>query len=208
MKRAKVLWVRDPVQWRVVLSPVRSEILQALRCLGPSSVGELGEMVDRPADTLYRHLEILERAGFVRSCGLRVRGRHRERLYDNVAEDFALDLESLRDAAARRTLSDTAKVFSATAARAISDAAAAGELIAPTEHRNFVVNYELTRLTPKDFKRARELSFQLKQLLDRARAKRAGRLYAAVVILSPVVRKQRPSLARKVRARESQQPAS
>jgi hypothetical protein len=48
MARQPVLYVRSPKQWETILAPIRTEILQGLRCLGPCSAGELAEMLDRP----------------------------------------------------------------------------------------------------------------------------------------------------------------
>ena len=65
------MMVRSPEAWRVLISPVRAEIAEALRLLGPCSMAELAAAIDRPADSLYQHLELLQKAGFVVQAGFR-----------------------------------------------------------------------------------------------------------------------------------------
>lgn len=166
------------------------EIVQSLRCLGPCSVAELASMVERPADLLYRQLEILERAGFVRQTGTRKRGRHTERLYDVTADDFRLSFSDLRKESQGATLAHTAKVFSTAAYKEVAAAIRAGE-VNLGEGQNMVLNYELCWLTPEQFQAARALLYQVKQLIDAARPLRQGRPFVFVSIATPRTRKVR-----------------
>lgn len=74
---------------------------------------------------------------------------------------------------------------------AIADSLEAGELEIAGQHRNFVLNYELSWLTPEKFKKARALMYQLKQLMDESRPEGEGRLYCSITVLSPVTRAKR-----------------
>ncbi len=191
MARQPVLRVRSPKQWEVFLAPVRRELVQGLRCLGPCSAAELARMLDRPADTLYRHLEAMKVAGFVVETGERKKGRHHERLFDLTADDFAIDFSDMSSPEGRQAVALTADVFLGSVAKMVAESAEANELVLPNPDPNFVLNYELSWLTPEDFKRARALMYQLKLLMDGARPKRAGRLYASITVLTPVTRKKR-----------------
>ncbi len=196
MGRPKFIRITSPQQWAVPLAPIRSELLQALRCLGPCSAAELGRMLDRPADTLYRHLAQLQRAGYVVESGIRKRGRSAERLFDLTADDFAMAFADVRSDAAKSSVARTARVFLDAMRRTIVDSAQADALVLPTPEPNFLINYELSWLTPQDFRKVRALMYQIKLLMDGARPKCQGRLYSSITVLAPVTRKKRPSTQR------------
>jgi DNA-binding transcriptional ArsR family regulator len=63
-----------------VASPARQEIISALG-EGAATVRELARRLGRSRQSLYYHLELLERAGVVRPAGWRGTGRDRERVY-------------------------------------------------------------------------------------------------------------------------------
>ena len=46
MKRMPCLLVDSPAQWRVLVSPVRAEIVEALRMLGPCSIADIAGTLD------------------------------------------------------------------------------------------------------------------------------------------------------------------
>lgn len=191
MSRTPVLSISSPAKWRVLLSPIRSELVQALRCIGPCSVSDLARAVGRPSDLLYRHLGLLERAGFVVQSGARKRGRHVERLVDVTADDFALGLQQLSNKVEQDTVIQTARAFLGTTRKTIEHSARRGALVLDSPQRNFILNYELTRLTPAQFREARALVGRLKQIMDDARASAEGELFASVVVITPVVRSSR-----------------
>lgn len=194
MPRPPVMFVKSPSQWRVLLSPVRSEIVQGLRCLGPCSVAELAAALDRPADTLYRHIEQLQAAGFVAQTGQRKRGRHTEQLIDSTADDFAIDFAEASERAAATALMDTSKSFLRSTARGLRDSLAAQQIqLHPDDERNLVLNYEVTWLTPQEFQQYRRLILRLKQLMDRGRTRRQGRLYVTLNVALPIARRRRRS---------------
>ncbi|MDX2017074.1 MAG: helix-turn-helix domain-containing protein [Planctomycetota bacterium] len=202
MPRPRFLSIQSPKQWEVILSPVRGELVQALRCIGPCSTSELAEMLDRPADTLYRHLDALKRAGFVIESGERVRGTHHERLFDLTADDFKMGFAAdAHSSEGQQGIAATARAFLGTMTDTIERSAEAGVLELPPPGPNLLLNYEVSWLTPAEFKKARALMFQLKQLMDKARPRRAGKLYASVAALCPVTRKRRPSRARPTQER-------
>ncbi|MFN5946604.1 MAG: winged helix-turn-helix domain-containing protein [Phycisphaerae bacterium] len=203
MARVPVMRVTSPKQWEVALTPIRSEIVQGLRCLGPCSAAELGKMLDRPADTLYRHLEALQRAGYVVETGTRKRGRHVERLFDLTADDFAMGFADASSPVGRQGIVRTGEAFLDAMQRALEGSAMAGELQLPNPEPNFVINYEVSWLKPEDFRKARALMYQIKQLMDGARPTRDGRLYASITVMCPVTRKQRPSSAKEGKKKSS-----
>ncbi|MFO0082890.1 MAG: ArsR family transcriptional regulator, partial [Phycisphaerales bacterium] len=64
MARAHRKFVVSPEQWKLLLSPVRAEVAEALRLLGPSSIADIADILDRPADGLYPHVRARVSAGF------------------------------------------------------------------------------------------------------------------------------------------------
>jgi DNA-binding transcriptional ArsR family regulator len=72
--------IRELRQIRALGSPARQAIVDALESMGPCSAFELGEVLGRTSDRLYYHLQILKKAGVVRSRRERNRaGRLQER---------------------------------------------------------------------------------------------------------------------------------
>lgn len=71
-------------QWRALASPVRQELADALEGAGPCPVARLAQLLGRPADALYHHLRVLQRAGLVRVAGRRQVGRHAFAEYELV----------------------------------------------------------------------------------------------------------------------------
>ena len=85
--------IRSKRQMRALAAPTRQEIIDVLPRMGTVSVAELGEALGRPADSLYYHLRILKRVGFVRSAGShRLNGR-RETLFRAIAPEMSLCYE-------------------------------------------------------------------------------------------------------------------
>ena len=61
-----------------------------LSSMGTVSVAELAAALGKPADSLYYHLRILQKAGLVVEDGSRQEAGHSERLYRAVASDLRL----------------------------------------------------------------------------------------------------------------------
>lgn len=190
MSRPAVHPVRSPSDWRVLVSPVRQEIAEAIRLLGPCSIGEIAQAIDRPADTLYKHVVLLQKAGFVVAAGFRKGERNVEQLIDVVADDFAIDFHDSTGAAENAAVVTTANAFLKAAGRAVRDSAKARQLQFEAETRNISINYELSWLTPEAFNKARELILRLKQLMDEGKKRREGRLYLTLAIATPVTRRR------------------
>ena len=191
MSRGSVHLVRDPATWRVVIAPVRTEILETLRLIGPCSIAEIGAVIDRPADTLYRHIAALQKAGFVRDAGYRKSGRHAEQLVDVVAEDFIIDFAGGEDLVAEnQAIYHTAASFLGAMERTVRDTAAINGLDPREATRNISINYELSWLTPEKFREVRALIRQIKKLMDEGKRSREGTLVSTLAIACPVTRKR------------------
>jgi DNA-binding transcriptional ArsR family regulator len=203
MKREPCRLVQSPAVWSVLVAPVRAEIVEALRLLGPCSLAEIGDAIDRPADSLYKHLQLLQQAGYVVQAGFRKGSRNVEQLVDVVADDFMIDFHDGTGAAENKAIITTANSFLKAMGRAVRDSAKARQLDFRPDKRNIAINYELSWLTPEAFQEVRELVRQLKQLMDDGKKRRAGRLYLSLVVATPVTRRR----GARERGGKSKQPA-
>jgi hypothetical protein len=190
MKRKSVHQVQSPAAWGVLISPVRAEMAEALRLLGPCSLAEIGAAINRPADALYKHLELLQQAGFVVEAGFRKGARNVEQLFDVVADDFMIDFKDGTGAAENKAVVTTANSFLKALGRAVRDSAAARQLEFHPARRNIAISYELSWLTPEDFQEVRSLIARIKQLMDAGKQKREGRLYMSLFVATPVTRRR------------------
>jgi len=202
MNRPAAHLVQSPKQWSVLIGAVRSEIAETLRLIGPCSVADIAAATARPADTLYRHLQLLQKAGFVKEAGFRKSGRHIEQLFDVTADDFVVDFKDNTGRAENRAIVRTANSFLKAMGRAVRDSAAAGVLDFQPDSRNISINYELSWLTPGQYQEVRALIRRLKQLMDEGKRHREGRLYMTLAISTPVTR--RPRTNKKKTLRRSQ----
>jgi DNA-binding transcriptional ArsR family regulator len=192
------------------MSPIRSEVAEALRLAGPCSVAEIALIIDRPADTLYRHIDALRKAGFVAEAGLRKKGRTAEQLFDMVAADFVPDFSHSSVLLENRITHSTAATLLKAMERTVRDAAAARAIVARQPGRNTSMSYELGWLTPAMYQEVRALIGRLKVLMDESKKTRTGRLYMTLAIACPVVRKRgarNPAPPTKARAPRAAQPS-
>ena len=182
--------VRSPDEWCVIVSPVRAEIVEALRLLGPCSAAEIAAAIGRPADSLYKHVELLQKAGFVVDAGFRKGERNVEQLFDAVADDFAIDFQDATGADENKAIVTTVNSFCKAMIRAVRDSAKARQLEFHPEKRNLAINYELSWLTEEAFQEFRGLVRRMKQLMDDGKKRREGRLYMSLIVATPVTRKR------------------
>lgn len=82
--------IRSRKQLDALKAAARQELLDVLSSMGTVSVAELAVALDKPADSLYYHLRILQKAGLVVEDGTREDAGHNERLYRAVASDLRL----------------------------------------------------------------------------------------------------------------------
>jgi len=207
MPRPPIHHLANPKAWSVIVAPVRLEIVEAMRMVAPCSIAELAESLDRPADTLYRHIEKLKRAGVVVDAGTRRAGRRVEQVYDLVADDFRVGFKDITERAANKAYNETMQSIFKIASRTTRDSASACQLVGMGEERNVVGKIEHAWLTHAEFVALREILMRAKQFMDDRKGRREGRLYLAAFVAVPVTRKRgakrkRPSDAKPAPAAE------
>jgi DNA-binding transcriptional ArsR family regulator len=190
MPRPPIHFITTPKAWSVYIAPVRIELLETMRMVAPCSIAELAAALDRPADTLYRHIEKLRKIGVVVEAGVRRSGRRFEQVYDLAGDDFR---PAFRDASPRITnklFNDAAQSIAKILSRTARDAAAAEQIVFWPTERNASVKFEHAWLSPEDFDRLRGLLVGIKEFMDARKTRREGRLYLAAFAAVPVHRRR------------------
>ena len=189
MPRPARLQIKSPAAWRVILSPVRREIVEAMQELGPCPIAQVAAASGRPADALYRHVALLVKAGFLVDAGTRKGKRNPERLYDAAANDFrAPNVRRAGAADERQMIAATAEALARATARSMRASATAGRLECDAAARNFAVTHYLTWLTPSRFEAVRSLLLRINEIIEAGRREQVGELYESLAILTPVTR--------------------
>lgn len=181
--------ISDPEQWKACSTPIRLEILDSLRAHSPCTIRDIARDIERPAPTLYKHIEAMEKAGFVVRSGYRKSGRHVEQIIDLAADNFRVAFKT-GDSAETDALVDTARSFTHAGYTAFRDAAEAGALRITPDDLNTLVAYGLGRLTPEGFKKIRALLGEMRDTLSTGRTERSGDLYAVSIVVTPLCRKK------------------
>lgn len=193
MPRKPVHVITDPAVWKTLIAPVRAEIIETLRMLGPCGIADVARQLDRPADSLYRHFEKIVATGVVVETGTRPTGKRIERVYDLIADDLGARFKGASSRAVNDAYLTTAKTVLKMSARTFRDAAAAGELVGlgfdkPCSTRAF---FEHVWLTPADFETLNTLFGKLNAFLNSKKTRTADtRLHLVSVLAAPIVRRR------------------
>ena len=86
--------IRSPKQLKVLRTPIRHRVLNAVLGLGRCSVAEIAVRLDWKAESLYYHVKALMDAGLVRRVEQRSTGGRSQAVYEAVAADIVLDLSN------------------------------------------------------------------------------------------------------------------
>ncbi len=77
-------------QMECLVSPVRVDIVEALRLAGRASIAELAARLGRTPHSLYHHIRQLERCRLILVCGTRRSGSREEAIYTLKSPRFAI----------------------------------------------------------------------------------------------------------------------
>ncbi len=88
MTMREVLIITEIDKMKVLAEPTRFKILELLR-RHPMSIAELSSFLKKDRSTVYRHIKVLENAGFVEEIGQ----EGNERIYARTARLFLLKVE-------------------------------------------------------------------------------------------------------------------
>jgi predicted transcriptional regulator len=196
-QRKKIVKVTTDREWNAIASVPRTELFLFLSAVGPCSVAELAFEMDCPPDQLYPHLRKLAAVGLVRQVDQRMVGRHRERVFDVVADDFVLDVDPRTGRGMDRLLD----IFSRCARRfdaLVKLAADARQIVFEKSRRNTQLQIETARLTEAQLTEVNDHLNRVREIFMEGRLAGQGELFSVMFGLTPVVRK------RSARARPTQ----
>ena len=195
MPRLPIHHITTPKAWAVYIAPARLELVESMRMIAPCSIAELAAAIDRPADTLYRHIEKLQKIGVVVEAGVRRTGRRFEQVFDLAGDDFRPQFRDSSARTANKMFNETTRSIAKILLRTTRDAAAAEQIVYGPVERNASVKFEHAWLTPEEFVQLRELFLGIKRFMDARKSRREGRLYLAAFAAVPVHRKRRARIA-------------
>ncbi len=187
--RAATLLITTPAQWAAVASPVRLEILEFMRAIGPASVAELARSTDRPADGLYHHLRTLLRAGILRQVGMQRSLRQSEAVYDLVAEQMLFDFDALTGRNMDRYRKVARTVLRMTE-RLVGSALDRAGLRLDGPSKDLWCRIEAGWVSPGDLVQLNHHLNAANEILERGRTSRNGRLVYWTCVLVPAVRRR------------------
>lgn len=190
MPRPAIHLIHGLKAWSIYAAPVRLELVETMRVIAPCSVAELATALDRPADTLYRHVEKLLAIGVVVDAGIRRKGRRSERVFELAGDDFRPAVPAGDVRLANRVFNVAAQSVARIVARTARDTSAAGQVVFSADAQNVTVKCEHAWLSPRDFLELRAMFREIKRFMDVRKARREGRLYLAAFAVVPVHRKR------------------
>jgi Helix-turn-helix domain len=181
-------------QMAALASPVRLELVGAVKAAGPSSVRELAARMGRPADGLYHHVKALLRAGVLVQTDTRKAGKRTEAVYALAAPRIggALDPAS---PAGRDDVTRAAAAVLRLAGREFTAAVRSGRVGCAGNVRNALVQRQKSWLTDDALAELHGLLARVEQLLTATAERRAGRPYAFTTVLAPLPPNRRASRA-------------
>jgi DNA-binding Lrp family transcriptional regulator len=172
-------------------SPVRIELIGALRTHGPSSIRELAARMDRPAAGLYHHVRKLLRAGVLAEAERRKVGRREEAVYALTGRRVGggLDPSSPAD---REGVTRAAAAALRLATREFAAAVASGEAPCAGDAPRLRASRQKAWLTDDALAELAGLLGRVEQLLTRHTDRARGRLYVLTTVLTPLTERRRP----------------
>ena len=183
MPRPALHRIEHPRQLSAIVSPLRQELLDVLARVEAASLAELGAMLGRPADGLYYHVRVLERAGLVVPAGTRANGGRPEAIYRAVASQFALRYAPA-PASHARSVNGVVGAMLRLGARDFRRALHAASTKLDGPDRDLWALRTTGWLRPEDVRRVNRLIRQLAE--STARRRPPGRLYALTMLLAPL----------------------
>ena len=190
MKTPSPYVIEAKAQFAALASSARQELVDVLQRLGTVSVAEIASALDRPADGLYYHLRVLQRAGLVMAAGHRRENGRDEATFRAVSPMLTLRQEprspergkainAIVGSMLRLGIRDFRRAFKDPDVSVSGDARDLWALRTTgwlTREQVVAVNRLIRRL-------AREVS----------RAKQPGRLYGVTLLFTPLAGKGRNS---------------
>lgn len=190
MHRPPIHHITTPKAWAVYIAPARLELVETMRMLAPCSVAEIAAAIDRPADTLYRHIEKLRKIGVVTEAGVRRAGRRFEQVFDLAGDDFRPQFRDTSPRTTNKMFNDATRSIAKILLRTTRDAAAAEQIVFEPGRRNAFAKFEHAWLSQAEVDQLGEMFLAVKRFMDARKERRSGRLYLTAFAAVPVQRRR------------------
>lgn len=186
--------IKDKGELAALVSGVRQEIVDVLSQMTTPSVAELATALGRPADAIYYHLRILQRAGLVVCAGNRNHGRRQEQLFRAVSPDLRLDYKIGGNA---REITAIVRSMLRLGARDFAHAFRRGDAKVSGRGRELWALRTIGWLTPDEIVKVNQSINSLARAVSKPQ--RNGRLYGITVLLTPLDHRARRTQGKVVR---------
>jgi DNA-binding transcriptional ArsR family regulator len=183
--RARPVAVESPAQLRVLASPVRLEILEWVGAGADCGVAELARRMGRKPSSLYHHVHLLVRAGFLAERGRRRSGAREEVLY-GLVDDRVEVAGALRSRHATQALARMSAALLRRAQREVRAALGRPGALEKRRGHALLASRMTARLTPAALERVTALVLELQAVFRAQRKSTEGRLFALSAVLAPL----------------------
>ncbi len=190
MDRARAPAVRTRVVplkvWEQILEPVRAEIIEAMRALGPATIKEVAGVLTRVPSSLYAHFERLIDLGILIESGQRQLTRHTEQIYALAAHDFVPEFRGATTRAVGAVATTTALGVTKSAVRTLRSAAKAGMLRVHPPNPNHGIIHEIVWLNAEELSELHAALKTIKRLASTRKSPGGRRPHLLVAMYMPL----------------------
>lgn len=188
--------IRSTTELAALVSGARQEIVDVLSRMANPCVAELAAALGRPADAIYYHLRILQRAGLVVCVGSRNHGQRKEQLFRTVSPDLRIEYRR-GEGGNGREITAIVRSMLRLGARDFDHAFQGGNGKVSGPKRELWALRTTGWLTPDEVIKVNRSISSLAAAVSKPRKK--GRLYGITVLLTPLDRRARRTEAKPVR---------
>ncbi|HEY6194299.1 MAG TPA: helix-turn-helix domain-containing protein [Candidatus Eisenbacteria bacterium] len=178
--------IRRQDQLRVLRSPLRQEILDAIAGTGPISVAGLARVLDRAPDALHYHVRHLARVGLLDASDRKRPGRRRDRVFDVPGRPLHIPPRPA-DAAYRSTLRGIVSAMLNLTRRQHAAAIGAPRTTFEGPRRELWASRVTGWLTAADLEELNRRLLRIHAGFRPRRGREADQLLAFTFVLAPVV---------------------
>lgn len=135
-------------QQSALASPLRLEILGLFTTPDSLAISDMAKLMGRPAGSLYHHVGILEKVGFLKRTGSRPKGKRHEALFRPTASRMELDAENMGEDSVQLAVKTIGSAFRM-AERDLEAALTSGNFNKEGPDRNLFAGRLHMRVSPK-----------------------------------------------------------
>lgn len=187
--RGRQYVIRDVKAVRLLGSPLRQALLDWIAARGPATVAELSDHLGKPADRLYYHVRLLERAGLLVAEETQATNGRSEARFDVPGRPLVLEYQPASPSnrrAVRRVIAGVLRSARSDFDHAIADA----DVRVDGPSRELWAGRMEALLTPDDLETVNDLLKKIFRLMQESSAPAPdAKPYQLSWVLSPVTRR-------------------